>query len=253
MAAPNQHPNPPTLQPTLAPLTGKIPNIHPARPTSSHPFHILCFGNSLTAGYSRFGTEFHHYATTLKSTLETSQPHLAITTTIDGFPGDLVCPGGIFKSRLQEHCLPTATQKYDLIIILGGTNDLAYSFTPEAIFAALVENYTLALGTGARVLALTIPERAAEKAGSVLGRKGMEKRVKLNDMLMGYEAERWVIMDLAKAVPYHELSEERKDEIWDDGLHLTKEGYELMGRRIGEFLVGSEVGRGILGVDAGRS
>ena len=103
------------------------------------------------------------------------------------------------------------------------------------------------------MLALTIPERAAEKAGSVLGKKGMEKRVKLNDMLMGYEAERWGVMDLARAVPYHALSEEERDEIWDDGLHLTKEGYDLMGRRIGEFLVVSEIGRRILGVDGGRS
>lgn len=33
-------------------------------------------------------------------------------------------------------------------------------------------------------------------------------------------------------MPYHSMSEEDRDEIWDDGLHLTPFGYSVMGGHI---------------------
>ena len=38
-------------------------------------------------------------------------------------------------------------------------------------------------------------------------------------------------------MPYHSLTEDQKDEIWDDGLHFTSKGYERMGELVAERLL----------------
>jgi lysophospholipase L1-like esterase len=40
-------------------------------------------------------------------------------------------------------------------------------------------------------------------------------------------------MDLCAAVPYFSMDERLREKIWDDGLHLTKAGYKMMGDAIG--------------------
>lgn len=40
-------------------------------------------------------------------------------------------------------------------------------------------------------------------------------------------------MDLCAAVPYFTMDKTLRRDIWDDGLHLTKAGYKMMGEAIG--------------------
>lgn len=44
-------------------------------------------------------------------------------------------------------------------------------------------------------------------------------------------------MDLCDAVPYFALEEAKRDKIWDDGLHLTEEGYKMMGDAIAAHMI----------------
>ena len=44
-------------------------------------------------------------------------------------------------------------------------------------------------------------------------------------------------MDLCHAVPYFALEEAKRDSLWDDGLHLTEEGYKMMGKAIAVHLI----------------
>lgn len=44
-------------------------------------------------------------------------------------------------------------------------------------------------------------------------------------------------LDLCSAVPYFAMDEKRREDIWDDGLHLTEEGYKLMGEVVAARLV----------------
>lgn len=44
-------------------------------------------------------------------------------------------------------------------------------------------------------------------------------------------------MDLCAAVPYFNMSDAQKPRIWDDGLHLTMAGYEMMGEAIAAKLI----------------
>ena len=43
--------------------------------------------------------------------------------------------------------------------------------------------------------------------------------------------------DLKSKIPYHSLTEEQRETYWDDGLHLTAEGYDWMGDHIADALI----------------
>lgn len=79
---------------------------------------ILCFGNSLTAGYHCFGLEYHPYAEKLKETIQAVRPKTEITADVEGLPGDLVTFPGAFLQRLEGKL---ANKQYDWVIFLGGT------------------------------------------------------------------------------------------------------------------------------------
>lgn len=48
------------------------------------------------------------------------------------------------------------------------------------------------------------------------------------------------VFDLYEKIKYHDMSEEDRNEYWDDGLHLTAAGYKMMGemvaKRVTEFV-----------------
>lgn len=43
--------------------------------------------------------------------------------------------------------------------------------------------------------------------------------------------------DLKSKIPYHSLSEKDRDTYWDDGLHLSPNGYDWMGNHIADALI----------------
>lgn len=44
-------------------------------------------------------------------------------------------------------------------------------------------------------------------------------------------------LDLKSLIPYHAMSEESRSDIWDDGLHLTPNGYCVMGDHVANQVV----------------
>ena len=80
---------------------------------------ILCFGDSLTAGYCCYGLQYHPYAGKLRETLQAAFPGTEIVIDVEGVPGDLaISPPGKFLPRIQDKCFST---QYDWVIVLGGT------------------------------------------------------------------------------------------------------------------------------------
>lgn len=43
--------------------------------------------------------------------------------------------------------------------------------------------------------------------------------------------------DLHKHIPYHSATEDFRELIFDDGLHLTAEGYDLVGDLVADWLI----------------
>jgi hypothetical protein len=72
------------------------------------PLRILCFGDSLTAGYSKFGLIHAPYSKVLKTELEIKfwarEKKRKVDVAMDGQSGDLVTVG-IFRQRMDVKCV----------------------------------------------------------------------------------------------------------------------------------------------------
>ncbi|KAK1833858.1 hypothetical protein QBC39DRAFT_41754 [Podospora conica] len=105
------------LQPLLRSSTER------AKMADQQPLNILCFGDSLTAGYTAMGTKFHPYSKKLKEMVAMAFPDLYVQAIADGKSGDTVNYG--FTSRIHDqfHYGRENTKEvlYDWTIVLGGT------------------------------------------------------------------------------------------------------------------------------------
>ncbi|KAM0332289.1 hypothetical protein ACHAQA_002565 [Verticillium albo-atrum] len=196
---------------------------------AKRPLRIFCFGDSLTAGYSGFGGSYTPYSEVLDPKLAAAFPDADVRVRENGMPGDIVSTE-VFNRRLEAE-LSEATQPYDWVIILGGTNDIGYNIAPDTILEALKESYRIALGKGSKVLALTVPE-CHSKAQRV-----DDARRAVNDGIMAYDDQNFYAFDLFSAIPFHSLSKQKRELYWDDGVHLTPAGYEWMGGHIADALI----------------
>jgi len=194
---------------------------------------VLCFGDSLTAGYASMGCVYHPYRLKLEQMLAMAFPDTSIETIDDGRPGDTVKYG--FLGRIQKHYPPRkkGDESYHWTIVLGGTNDLGLGLKPEDIFAKLQEVWDIPLRRKSKVLALTVPEVGIER-----GKERMDaRRNKLNDLIKGYKKDGFHVFDLHAAVPFFDMSESDQTAFWDDGVHFTPDGYNLIGNKVGMGLV----------------
>ncbi|KAK4034061.1 SGNH hydrolase-type esterase domain-containing protein [Parachaetomium inaequale] len=210
--------------------------------TARPRLRILCFGDSLTAGYASWGAIHHPYNEMLESMLSMAFPDLKIVTAEDGLSGATVKHG--FQTRMNAQFLAPRKKKddddeeggkrYDWTIVLGGTNDLGMGFSPEQIFESLQEVWNVPLAHKCKVLALTVPEAGIK--GKIRERIDA-KRDKLNALIKGYKREGFHVFDLNKAVPYWSMTETDRAKYWDDHLHFTPDGYDLIGNKVGMALV----------------
>ncbi|KAM0798809.1 SGNH hydrolase-type esterase domain-containing protein [Usnea florida] len=192
----------------------------PVNDTLPKSLRILCFGDSLTAGYTRYGLEFHPYADHLRVGLQHSLSTSDIEVDVAGFSGDQV--QGSYLPRIKRKC-GDDKKPYDWVIIMGGTNDLGWGQAPDRIYEGLKKVWNIALETGASVLALNV----LEAAGS--GERANADRISLNSMIASHQQERYHSFDLYSAIRYNGIDEDLREKLWDDGLHLTSEGYKVMG------------------------
>ncbi|RYO74896.1 hypothetical protein DL764_010674 [Monosporascus ibericus] len=246
------------------------------------PLRILCFGDSLTAGWPSMDP----YAAKLEEKLDEALSHVEVRCEVEGVPGDEVARGsyqrrmqkawggrhpnphraprqgqgqrqGQQQRRRQSDTEPQQTAEgdggeqgdhegegdrddkshpsrrcYDWTIVLGGTNDVAWSASAEAIVDGLRRTWDVVLSRGGRVLALTIPEAKRDSPAT----RG--KRDQINEFIRTYKRHNYFHFDLFSALPYNAMPPAQRARIWEpDGVHLTSEGYSFMGEKIAEALV----------------
>ncbi|RDL29964.1 uncharacterized protein BP5553_10591 [Venustampulla echinocandica] len=233
---------------------------------------VLCFGASLTEGYTKHGTEFKPYSGAMARVLgqklntaegersgeskgnnvedsdvdkhrneEKQRQRWNVSIDTEGVSGEMVLE---MEKRMRGiYADPTTIQEpYDLLLFLGGTNDLGRMRLPDDIFADIEKIVAIPLNQGARVVLLTIPECAA-KVGWL-----NERRDVLNGMMKkrAEEDENVFVFDLHKAIPYHSMDAVERKGIWDDGLHFTAKGYERLGtllaKKVLDILGWKEIG-----------
>ena len=108
----------------------------PKMKPSPKSLRILCFGDSLTAGYSKFGYFHYPYAKQIREKLKEGLPSTDATVDVAGLSGDQVIVGQYLR-RMKGVCAKAEDAPYDWIIVLGGTNDLAWSERADSIYEGL--------------------------------------------------------------------------------------------------------------------
>ncbi|KAJ4396727.1 hypothetical protein N0V93_000948 [Gnomoniopsis smithogilvyi] len=202
-----------------------------SRPKPKHTLRILCFGDSLTSGYS--SSPDHPYSHHLTTTLTRAFPSLTIDAHTDGVPGDTVSlPGSRYLRRIEPPFLSRGGgTPFDWTVILGGTNDLALGVDAERIFESLRKVWAVPLSKGGRVLACTVPDAGTKRQQDV------DAREELNGLIRSHRQENFHVFDLAAAIPYHTMQSAERERYWDDHIHLMPAGYDLMGEKIAARLV----------------
>uniref|UniRef100_A0A0G4HQ28 SGNH hydrolase-type esterase domain-containing protein n=1 Tax=Chromera velia CCMP2878 TaxID=1169474 RepID=A0A0G4HQ28_9ALVE len=204
--------------------------------------NVLCYGDSLTAGYSKMGSEFTAYAEVLRETLKCEADAIGLCglTTLQmndqkGWASfDDVC------AREGMGLLPALDQKdYDVLCLLGGTNDLGRGYKGEMILSNLKDLVDAALqkmSPKGQVVVMTVIGMGAELSM----KKFAKNRQDLNEgikTLEGYGDGRVHVFDLASHFPpldWQNVEQRNAEgEKWDsDALHLSKEGYLHVGRLV---------------------
>ncbi|XDG10324.1 hypothetical protein ABKA04_009939 [Annulohypoxylon sp. FPYF3050] len=176
---------------------------------------LLCFGNSLTAGFPAG----QPYAERLKEKLEDAllgHGYREIIYEVDGVPGDLVTRGS-YLSRMEDAC---------------GTNDLGWGCSSEDLIAGLKKAWDIPLSHGSKVLALTITDTRSRYKDI------KERRDEVNKAIKEYKKPNFFHFDLYNAIPYHDMVPEDRPKYWEmDGVHLSADGYNLMGEKIADQLI----------------
>lgn len=201
---------------------------------------IICFGDSLTAGFqspSRVNPtgEYTPYGAFLQQRLGT-QARVAISGICGELTGEMVMR---FRRDVLEH-------PPEWVIILGGTNDLGWNATPSAVMGNLVKMYEQARAANIRLIPVTIPSiRVDPEQGRGLEAPWIADHIRnrslLNRLIKEYAESKglaWFDLFSLTAEPdTHQLAAGYSN----DGLHLTTEGYQRFAEGLSDTILASHL------------
>ena len=197
---------------------------------------ILCVGDSITEGYYKGGNAFHPYTKKLTELLNAEKNNVTYNIYNEGISGECVYPEMLNR-------MPQLLQKYkplDLVIIIGGTNDLMHKNCTEGhLFEKIKEMHEMAHQAGIKTVAVTIPD---SNAAQLPGRNEKEDTWEsVNDKLREYAQgkDNVIFCDLAEELPYRTLTDDERKKYWDDLLHYTPLGYDRMAEVIYDVIQGN--------------
>lgn len=201
---------------------------------------LVCFGDSLTAGYQ----------------VQTKTGMLLPDTPYGGFLQEWLGARG--RVSVKGTCGETTSDMAgrfprDVVdavpsyaVILGGTNDLGWGIAPSTIITNLERFYTLALTAGIQPIGVTVPSLRAEghDAGPLPAwlQSHIHYRLELNRLITERcERHRMPCVDLFRATlegPSHLLAARFSS----DGLHLNAAGYRTFARLVWDELFAERFG-----------
>ncbi|CAG8961910.1 hypothetical protein HYFRA_00013710 [Hymenoscyphus fraxineus] len=218
--------------------------------TKKKSLKILCFGDSLTEGYTNWGMIYKPYSATLRNMLENglNSPNSDEKKNDDGVRGGTgkdvkewdieITTKGVSGQLVRDmekrmRGLYQPPKLYTHIIFLAGTNDLGHRRPSFDILTDIKSTLSIPLATGTKVLLMTIPECGSRATWLDQNRDVVNEGLKE----WAGDNEDIEIFDLHAAIPYHSLSDSEQERLWDDGLHFTEAGYEKIGTLLGERIL----------------
>jgi lysophospholipase L1-like esterase len=188
---------------------------------------IVCFGDSLTAGFQSptaenpMGREtpYGHYL----------QEWLGASAEIQvrGICGELT---GEMVIRFRRDVLQ---QQPSHVVLLGGTNDLGWNAQPAEIMKNLVKMYESARASQVMPIPVTVPSIRVDAAGEgpdaeAWIRQHLSLRIELNGLIQEYALSKglpWINLFMATV---ESTTGQLAAQYSNDGLHLTTAGYRLL-------------------------
>eukprot|EP01084_Bolivina_argentea_P106516 190572_1 len=190
---------------------------------------ILCFGDSLTHGYLNMGRQHIPYSNTLQKLIETDYNCFKLEIIESGVDGEKITFSMV--NRITELM---KNNTFDIVVVLGGTNDVGTAKKASQIIDALNKIYTLiTVKHKAKCIALTIPPY-----GGVLSKHNdgdfANTRSEVNKFIVQRCADSNNSMVLCDLYEYIDSSsDESKGKFFDkDGLHFSEHGYDMMGQLV---------------------
>jgi len=188
---------------------------------------IICFGDSLTAGFQSPTKDNPQGRPTPYG--EWIQEFLGPTGVVrtSGVCGEVT---GEMVLRFRRDVL---AHRPNFVVILGGTNDLGWNAAPEAIMGNLISLYEQTRAAGSVPIPVTVPSiRVEQSGGSPDGdawiADHIARRGRLNGLIHGYAQSKqlaWIDLFGATAEP---SGRQLAAEYSNDGLHLSTAGYRLL-------------------------
>jgi acyl-CoA thioesterase I len=193
--------------------------------------HIVCFGDSLTAGFQSPTVDNPQGIETPYGRFLQELTGPAVRVSVSGICGELTGEMAMrFRSAVLAH-QPTH------VVILGGTNDLGWNAAPADIMRNLLKMYESAVAAGIKPVPVTVPSiRVGDDLRGEEGRRWfvehLDRRCQLNGLILQYaELKRLPAFDLFAATTEPE-TQQLAAAYSNDGLHLTTAGYRLIAERL---------------------
>ncbi|MFX0172784.1 MAG: SGNH/GDSL hydrolase family protein [Candidatus Hodarchaeota archaeon] len=187
----------------------------------SKTIKLLCIGNSHTAGYPFFdpmygGNPESSYEYWLNLRLTKTYPNLAFTLENQGICGQ---ESSEVFTRLKTLF---NTKEYEIVIYWAGANDIAIGYSIESIWQNLWKAYRLVEDKKAGFILVTIPPMDWYEIDQII--------LKLNEMIISNSKDTYICANV-----YPELEDNsrlKKDYDIGDGVHLSVDGYQMVGKVI---------------------
>ena len=208
-----------------------------SNPSLSKKPYIICFGDSLTVGFQSPTPECPEYRETPYGAYLQDQMGPDRHVVVSGMNGELT---GQMVERFTKDVVDWDPQ---YVIILGGTNDLGWNYSPSEIFHNLGNMYDQAQSNGITPIAVTVPSlrrnqmmeplsdsdsQIPSEAGLAMINSLIERRIDLNGQIQDY--------CLSKNIPWVDLFTDTADlnskllatQYSNDGLHFSSRGYKRL-------------------------
>jgi len=201
---------------------------------------ILCYGDSLTAGYYRYGSEFHPYGDAVEKLSNAKVDSVGMSGwTTDQMVQNAMCEKNEDVVGFEASGLNRLLQacKYDVVCLMAGTNDLGMDVSVEDItenISTMVKMCMLS-SPQTQVAVLTVPPTGEESCS----KHARSRRTAVNSFLaelVEAHPDRAVLVDGASILPNpgaHPRVATSESEAWDlDLLHLSPIGSDRLGQQV---------------------
>ena len=188
---------------------------------------IVCFGDSLTAGFQSPTAECPGGQETPYGQFLQERLGPGVDVRISGICGEVT---GEMTMRFRQDVLG---HRPGHVVVLGGTNDLGWNARPEDIIKNLIKMYELARAAEIVPVPVTVPSVRVDVVGAGPDAEAwlaqhLDRRRVLNALIGDYAASKHLVcVDLFTATVEPE-SGQLAAPYSNDGLHLTTAGYRLL-------------------------